>query len=466
MNFLRALLFWVTRSRWLIFAIIIGIILFALPTPQGLSIEAHHLIIIVIITLLLVITEPIPLPATALFIIVSMTYFGIDKPNEIAHAFMNDAVFFIMGSLMLAVAIVKQGWDVRIALGIIKLTGTKTRNVVIGFTVISALLSSFVGGHTVAALMLPIGMTLVRFTSRDVEKSRGLAAILLFSIAYGALVGSIGTPSGAGRNVIMLNYLNESGIGNISYAHWMLYVYPLVIILVPIVAVILLTSFSTSYVVLDSGIRKLKVQVARAGAITFRELGGLFIFFLVFLGWIFFSTRFGLGTIALTGVMLFIIFGLVKWDDINRNTHWGVIILFGATIVLGTYMRSTGAALWLANGLVNLLTSGVEPLGFLADIVIVTMTTAMANTLSGSATVAVLGPITLHMGDNLIHQGLLTAIASAFGFFTAVAAPVCAIIYSSGLVRAKDFFKAGWKVGLISMLILIIYANTYWRLWF
>jgi len=466
LNFLRALLFWVTRSRWLIFAIVIGIILFALPTPDGLSSEAHHLIVIIIITLLLVITEPIPLPATALFIIVSMTYFGIDKPNEIAHAFMNDAVFFIMGSLMLAVAIVKQGWDARIALGIIKLTGNKTRNVVMGFTVISALLSSFIGGHTVAALMLPIGMTLVRYTSRDVEKSRGLAAILLFSIAYGALVGSIGTPSGAGRNVIMLNYLNESGIGNISYAHWMLYIYPLVIILAPLVAFILMTSFSTNYDVLDSGIRKLKVQVARAGAITFRELGGLFIFILVFLGWIFFSTRFGLGTIALTGVMLYIIFGLVKWDDINRNTHWGVIILFGATIVLGTYMRSTGAALWLANGLISLLANGAEPLGFLSDVVIITMSTAMANTLSGSATVAVLGPITLHMGDNLIHQGLLTVIASAFGFFTAVAAPVCAIIYSSGLVSAKDFFKAGWKVGLISMIILIIYANTYWRLWF
>jgi len=466
LNFLRALLFWVTRSRWLIFAIVIGFILFALPTPDGLSSEAHHLIVIIIITLLLVITEPIPLPATALFIIVSMTYFGIDKPNEIAHAFMNDAVFFIMGSLMLAVAIVKQGWDARIALGIIKLTGNKTRNVVMGFTVISALLSSFIGGHTVAALMLPIGMTLVRYTSRDVEKSRGLAAILLFSIAYGALVGSIGTPSGAGRNVIMLNYLNESGIGNISYAHWMLYIYPLVIILAPLVAFILMTSFSTNYDVLDSGIRKLKVQVARAGAITFRELGGLFIFILVFLGWIFFSTRFGLGTIALTGVMLYIIFGLVKWDDINRNTHWGVIILFGATIVLGTYMRSTGAALWLANGLISLLANGAEPLGFLSDVVIITMSTAMANTLSGSATVAVLGPITLHMGDNLIHQGLLTVIASAFGFFTAVAAPVCAIIYSSGLVSAKDFFKAGWKVGLISMIILIIYANTYWRLWF
>lgn len=466
MNSLRTVLFWITRARWLLIAVVTGIILLILPTPDGLSIAGHRLLVIVVVTLILVVAEPIPLPATALFIIVSMTYFGIDTANNIAHAFMNDAVFFIMGSLMLAVAVVKQGWDARIALGIIKFTGNRTNRIVIGFTVISALLSSFIGGHTVAALMLPIGMTLVHYTSKDREKVRRLAAILLFSIAYGALVGSIGTPSGGGRNAIMMNYLNNYGVGTISYARWMLYVYPLVLILVPLVSAILWRSFTPEYRRLDSGIRRLKVQVRRAGAITPREIGGLFIFMLVFLGWIFLSSRFGLGTIALTGVMLYIITGLVKWDDINRNTHWGVIILFGATIALGTYMQSTGAALWLANGLVQILTVGSEPLGILSDVIIVIMTTAMANTLSSSATVAVLGPITLNMGPELLHQGLITVVASAFGFFTAVAAPACAIIYSSGMVNARDFLKAGWKVGLVSIVILIIYANTYWRIWF
>jgi len=463
---LRTLLFWITRARWLIIAVLTGIILLAAPTPEGLSVAGHRLLVIVIVTLLLVVTEPIPLPATALFIIISMTYFSIDTANNIAHAFMNDAVFFIMGSLMLAVAIVNQGWDARIALGIIRLTGNKTRRIVFGFMTISAVLASFVGEHTVAALMLPIGMTLVHYTSKDREKVRRLAAILLFSIAYGALVGSIGTPSGGGRNAIMMNYLNNYGMGTISYARWMLYVYPLVLVLIPLVSVILWRSFTPEYRRLDSGVRRLKVQVVRAGAVTPREIGGLLIFMLVFLGWIFLSSRFGLGTIALTGVMLYIITGLVKWDDINRNTHWGVIILFGATIALGTYMQSTGAALWLANGLVQILTVSSEPLGILSDVIIVIMTTAMANTLSSSATVAVLGPITLNMGSELMHQGLITVVASAFGFFTAVAAPACAIIYSSGMVNARDFLKAGWKVGLVSIVILIIYANTYWRIWF
>lgn len=465
MKNIRSILYFFTQVRWLLIALVIGLVLLLLPTPDGLTDTGHRLLVLLIVTLVLVISEPIPLPATAILVIVSLTYFNIDTPNNIAHAFMNDAVFFIMGSLMLAVAIVKQGWDARIALGIIKLTGNKTKRIAFGFTAISAVLSSFIGEHTVAALMLPIGMTLVKFTSKDLEKVRGLTALLLFSIAYGALIGSIGTPSGGGRNVIMLNYLSESGVSDITYVKWMVYAYPLVLIMIPVIAIMVWRAFRPEYLYLDSGVRRLKVQVAKAGNVTGKEVMGLIIFFLVFLGWIFLSSRFGLGPIALTGVMLYIIFGLVKWEDINRNTHWGVILWFGATIVLGTYLRTTGAAVWLANGIAGLVNIGPAG-GILTDIVNLAMTTTIANTLSSAGTVAVLGPITLNLSSDILHQGLLTALGSAFGFFTAVAAPACAIIYSSGYVKAKDFMQAGWKVGLVSVAALIIYANVYWRFLF
>jgi sodium-dependent dicarboxylate transporter 2/3/5 len=68
----------------------------------------------------------------------------------------------------------------------------------------------------------------------------------------------------------------------------------------------------------------------------------------------------------------------------------------------------------------------------------------------------------MNMGQDSMHLGMVTAIASAFGYFTAVAAPACTIVYSSGLVNAKDFLKVGWKMGVISIVLLVIYANTYW----
>ena len=440
---------------------VISVFLLFIPAPSGLSIEGYRSIVIVITALMLIVTEPIPLPAIAMYILVMEVYLGIGSANDIAKSFMNDAVFFIMGSLMLAVAIIKQGWDARIALGIITLTGNKTRNIVFGFTAISAILASFIGEHTVAAIMLPIAMTLIHFTSEDKEKVQNLSAVLLFSIAYGALVGSIGTPSGGGRNVIMIDYLRDSGL-SISYINWMLRVYPLVLIQIPIVSWVLMKSFTPEFIKLDSGVRKLVVQVAKSAEMTGRNTIAAVIFLLVFVGWIFFSESVGLGTIALTGVLMYLVGGFVKWEDLSKNTHWGVILLFGSTISLGSNIKTTGAAVWLAESIVNFIEPVINKLPFVADLIVTVMTTTMANVLSSSATVAVLGPITMNMGQDSMHMGMVTAIASAFGYFTAVAAPACTIVYSSGLVNAKDFLKVGWKMGVISIVLLVIYANTYW----
>ncbi len=454
-------LFWITQKKWFLITMVISVFLLFIPAPSGLSIEGYRSIIIVITALMLIVTEPIPLPAIAMYILVMEVYLGIGSANDIAKSFMNDAVFFIMGSLMLAVAIIKQGWDARIALGIITLTGNKTRNIVFGFTAISAILASFIGEHTVAAIMLPIAMTLIHFTSEDKEKVQNLSAVLLFSIAYGALVGSIGTPSGGGRNVIMIDYLRDSGL-SMSYINWMLRVYPLVLIQIPIVSWVLMKSFTPEFIKLDSGVRKLVVQVAKSAEMTGRNTIAAVIFLLVFVGWIFFSESVGLGTIALTGVLMYLVGGFVKWEDLSKNTHWGVILLFGSTISLGSNIKTTGAAVWLAESIVNFIEPVINKLPFVADLIVTVMTTTMANVLSSSATVAVLGPITMNMGQDSMHMGMVTAIASAFGYFTAVAAPACTIVYSSGLVNAKDYLKVGWKMGVISIVLLVIYANTYW----
>ena len=454
-------LFWITQKKWFLITMVISVFLLFIPAPSGLSIEGYRSIVIVITALMLIVTEPIPLPAIAMYILVMEVYLGIGSANDIAKSFMNDAVFFIMGSLMLAVAIIKQGWDARIALGIITLTGNKTRNIVFGFTAISAILASFIGEHTVAAIMLPIAMTLIHFTSEDKEKVQNLSAVLLFSIAYGALVGSIGTPSGGGRNVIMIDYLRDSGL-SMSYINWMLRVYPLVLIQIPIVSWVLMKSFTPEFIKLDSGVRKLVIQVAKSAEMTGRNTIAAVIFLLVFVGWIFFSESVGLGTIALTGVLMYLVGGFVKWEDLSKNTHWGVILLFGSTISLGSNIKTTGAAVWLAKSIVNFIEPVINKLPFVADLIVTVMTTTMANVLSSSATVAVLGPITMNMGQDSMHMGMVTAIASAFGYFTAVAAPACTIVYSSGLVNAKDFLKVGWKMGVISIVLLVIYANTYW----
>jgi sodium-dependent dicarboxylate transporter 2/3/5 len=455
---LNTIIYWLTQKRWLVFAFLIGIILFSLPTPSGLTVTGYHTLIIVVIAIILIIFEPIPLPATALLIIILEVIFGIASPNAAATSFMSDAVFFIMGSLMLAVAIVSQGLDTRLALGIIRLTGNKTWKIVLGFVGISALLSSFIGEHTVTAMMMPVGLTLVRYAGKD-KNIRNLTALILFSIAYGSAMGSIGTPSGGGRNVIMLDYWRGFGIADISYLEWMAYAYPMLLLEIPLAALILWFTFKPEKKILDSAVRKLKIQVAKSGSIKGHEVLAVAIFVAIFLGWVFLSPKIGLGIIALIGVVLYLIFGLIKWEDLNKNTNWGVIILFGAAISIGIQMKETGAALWVAERAISgleIITPNVDSLRWF---VAVFLTGILTNLLSNAATVAVIGPIVLNMGGDAVILGFSTAIASAFAYLTIVASPTCMIIHSSGMVKSRDYLKAGWKMFIMSATVLYIVSH-------
>ena len=463
-NFLSNFLFWVTRKRWLIFTFVISLLLFYIPSPTTLTPEGHRTLIIVVIALILIIGEVIPLPAVAILILILEVIFGIDTPNGVAESFMSDAVFFIMGSLMLAVAIVSQGLDKRLALGIIRMTGNKTWRIVFGFVAISAILSSFIGEHTVAAMMLPVALTLVRNTSEDKAVVHTLAKLLLFSIAYGCAMGSIGTPSGGGRNVIMIGYISEFGLGNISYLKWIKYAYPMLILEIPLAVIILWFTFRPEQTILDSAVRKLKIDVTKTGKMTGNQILAIAIFIAVFFGWVFLSPVLGLGIVALIGVFLYLSFGLIEWKDINRNTNWGVIILFGAAISLGIQMKETGAAEWVSNLAITGLGSVVQNVDILHWFISVFLTGVLTNLLSNAATVAVLAPIILDMGGNPIILGISASIASAFAYLTIVASPTCMIIHSSGLVKSNDYLKAGWKLFIMSMAVLFLVSNLYWPL--
>ncbi|MBF0447910.1 MAG: DASS family sodium-coupled anion symporter [Magnetococcales bacterium] len=446
----------------------IGAILLLLPVPSGLTEKGMMVLITTIVATTLFITEPVPLPTVALLIIASQILLLEIPSSQVARSLMNDSVLFIMGSLMLAVAVVKQKLDKRIALMIISVTGTKTIRISFGITVISGLLASFIGEHTVAAMMLPVGITLITLTSDDPKKVRNLAALLLFSIAYGCSVAGIGTPSGGARNAIMIGYWSEfSGI-HIDYIRWMFYAYPLFLLQLPIVTLILYFSFKPEVVDLAEPVEKLREQVARQGTLKGKDWVAIIFFFLILIGWVTLSGEWGMGTIAILGAASFLVAGLVNWEDLNSGVNWGVVLLYAAAISLGVQMKDTGAAQWVAESFLAALKPLGADSGIGLKLSISALTAGVTNTMSNGAAVAVLGPIILPMAkmanESEIISGFITAVSSAFAYLTVVGTPACTIVYASGYLKTTDFLKVGWKMVIISTAILMGFASYVWPL--
>jgi len=462
---------------WFIMALGIGAYLLSLPTPEGLTIEGYSVLVMSIVATVLFVTEPIPLPAVALLLMVGQVLLLGANSNDVAKSIMSDSVLFIMGSLMLAVAIVKQKLDKRIAFFIVKITGTKTANISVGISAVSGLMAAVVGEHTVAAMMLPVAITLIRLTSDDPKQVKQLAAVLLFSIAYGCSVASISTPSGGARNAIMIGFWQEFFYDPnnpetfkylVDYVSWVIYCFPIFIVQLMVMSFILRRTFKPEYRSLSRSVVKLRKQLAEQGKMDASDYGTILIFLFTLLGWILYSDSIGLGTIALTGSIAFLVFGLVKWDDINTNVNWGVILLYGSAISLGIQMKDTGAAGWLANGIVTLLSNVGADGGPGLWLTVSALTSGVTNTMSNGAAVAMLGPVTLKMatvtGESPLLMGYITAISSSFAYLTVVGTPACTIVYSAGYLKPSDFLKVGWKMIIMSTTVLILFAGLYWPL--
>lgn len=453
----------IVARRWLILGILVGVIVLLLPPPAGLSPAGMSALALLATTVIFLVTEAIPLPAVALLIAIGEVALGLGTPNEIARSFMSDAVFFIMGSLMISVALVKQKLEVRIAWGLLRLTGPRVEWIVFGLMATAALLTSFIGQHTVAAMMLPVVLGIIQAVECDRPKAQNLATLLLMSLAYGSAFASAATPSGGARNPIMIDYWRQMFDLHMDYLSWMAYAYPVMLLHLPFLTFMLLKTFGPEERLLTRALVRLRREVHAKGRISSRDLGAIGIFIVILISWVTLGGRVGLGIIALLGALIYLVSGLVRWEDLNSGVNWGVVWLYAATISLGFQLQTSGAALWLAERLLGLLGNVKGPALFLAMSL---LTILFGDLMGGGIAVAVVGPLTLHMaqlsGESLISTGFVTALSSAFTYHTVIGAPSSMIVYGSGMLRPRDFLRAGSKLLAVSIIILLVIAVFYW----
>ena len=463
------------RRRWFIITMIVGFALMAAPTPAGLTHNGQIVLVMSLMATMLFISEAVPLPTVPLLIIVGEVVLLKVDATKVAQSLMTDSVLFIMGSLMLAVAIVRQRLDKRIAWWIVRMTGTNVYWNSFGITAVCGIIAAFIGEHTVAAMMLPVGVTLITLTSNDPRKVHNLAAVILFSISYGCSIAGVATPSGGARNAIIISYWKDFFYDPLDpatrrflmdYVTWIIYAFPMFLLRLPIVAALLIFTFKPEVTDMSRAIARLRTQVSMQGPMRASDWLTILIFLCTILGWITLSNSLGLGVIAIGGAAAFLVFGLVRWEDINSGVNWGVVLLYAAAISLGVEMKETGAAEWIAGSVFHVMEAvgAGSALGF--NTVIALLTIGVSNTMTAGAAVAVLAPVVLKTAvaahEDPISAGFITAISSAFGYLTPAAQPAFTIIYASGFLKGSDFFKIGIRMMALSVVVLLAMSVLYW----
>ncbi|MGB9826305.1 MAG: SLC13 family permease, partial [Desulfofundulus sp.] len=389
---------------------------------------------------------------------------GIAGFRDVPGTFMDDAVIFIMGVLMMGAMLMKYNIHNRVALFVLKLCGTRIERVILGIVTFCALSAGFLTEHAAVMIMLPIGVGLVSL-SGGYKKVPNLAKLIMLSIAYGVMIGSVSAPSGGARNALMLGFLSSLGI-DVGYGQWMVMVLPFTLLMIPIVSYWLLNLFPPEIKDLAGAIRAIREEMEADGPMTSRAWMALAIFLAVVAGWIVASRRYGVGNIAMAGMLLAAVLRLTDWSYLQQKTQWGVVLLYAGAISMGKMLITTGAASWLAGQILHLAAAAEVTEGVPLLAVTATVTALVTNTMADGPTVAVLGPIFLKVAElsrtSLVAIGVGTSLASAFSYLLVIATPANAIVYGPGFLRAHDFLKAGAVLFLISLVLTAVFLGGFW----
>ena len=478
-----------TDFKWLGIGILIFLLVgFIMPTPETMTQKAQDLFgasdidvniaaINIQLTMALLATcvvffatEAIPMPAVALLIGLVQLFFGITDPKMIAITYAHDAVWFIAGSLALGATLVKFGLDKRVGMLVINLAGTKTRMIVIGILLGTAIPTAFVGEHAVAAMYVPIALALYTLTNKSTPSPK-LGTLLMVTIAVGCMIGGPMSPTGGARNALMIGFLGNMGI-DVSFMQWISMGFMYTIIMSIIMAFLLPFLFKPEVDDLSEAVGLLKKDLDKHGKMTGKQWLVAGIMGLVVVLWItdkslvkdLLGFSLGLGGIAISGAVMYMLLGLASWKDYEDKVSWGVIVLYAGCISLGTVFKTTGASSWFADQIMNI----VAPLGLDSGVGLVILMcvigAVLTNLMSAGATVAVIGPVVLDMaqssGTNPILVGVGLAISTSMAYWLVIGTPASSIVYASGQLEPKDFIRMstlGWPAALIALSLIIIF---------
>jgi len=215
-------------------AFLVIVVFYFLPTPDGLTPNGKMMIGVLIMGGILWITEPIPLAVTGLLIMIIQPILGLMPAGEVFSSFGNQAVFFLIGAFILAGALEKHGLHKRIALKFLGYFEKKPKMFTFGIMISCAFLSFIMPEHGVAAMFLPIVVSIL-IAMRITPRESNFGKISMLSIAYGCSIGSLGTLIGGARNPLtigMLADLEQPII--VSFFDWMMYSMPVVFISLPL----------------------------------------------------------------------------------------------------------------------------------------------------------------------------------------------------------------------------------------
>jgi sodium-dependent dicarboxylate transporter 2/3/5 len=462
---------------------ILFVIVYTLFPSDAISPQAPQVLALAAWMIIWWITEAAPIAVTAFLPLVGFPLLGVMKMSESSAPYANPIIFLFFGGFLIALALEKHKLHERIALNLIRLTGTSGNGIILGFTIATAFLSMWISNTATAMMMLPIANSVVNLIIKDSLKpfelenknERNFALGLMLSVGYAASLGGIATIIGTPPNVVFVALLNDFFKIEISFAQWFMVGFPVsVLLLISSYFIITAILFKNNLKEIEGSDALIKNRLELLGKLRKEEMLVLIVFGSTALFWMFQQPINNLlgkellndTMIGMTGGLLMFLVPIdfkksqfvLHWSDTEKMA-WGVLFLFGGGLCLAEGLNKAGVIEFIGQWI-----AGQNEFSIWLTLTVIVLSVILTEFMSNVALVNVFVPVVFGiaavMQVNPILLGLPVTLGASIALMSPIATPPNAIVFASGYIRIQDMVKAGALMNLVAIVIIWLISIT------
>lgn len=419
------------------------------------------------------VTRPIHMTVTAFLPVIVNAIFGMVGMETVIAPYASSSVILIFGSGLISLTWSQTGLDQRVALKILSLIGPSIKSQIVVWMLVSIVMSTVMPNVAVVALLTPIAIAMLSAAGyHDIKKCAAAAPILL-CIGWGAGIGGVGTPLGGAMNVTAISFIQEHIGKEFMYVDWLTRMVPYLFIVTIIMIIMMISSFK-SVENIEGTKEYFKTSYAALGAVKRDEkISGILFVIAVILA--FTRPLYAELLPVLEPAYVFLIFGafafvitaadkkpLLSWEEAQKNSLWGMMLLFGGGIALGKLINESGAALGIAEQVAKMNLDG----GFVTVVVFVVFTVVLSELTNSTVSSAVIIPIILSITTRIGLNPIPYCFIAILGYNAEFLLPISvrAIPASYGL-DTSIMMKKGFVFVIVRMVVAIAFGYLCLKLW-
>ncbi|EGJ49310.1 anion permease [Desulfocurvibacter africanus] len=453
------------RTIKMLAPVLLGLVLWLLPAPEGLSADAWHYFALFAAVVLGLVLEPIPPALTGLLGVTLATILRLvpAAPGKAASAgdaikwglsgFSNGIVWLIFAAFIFALGYEKTGLGKRLGLTLIRRMGRKTLGLGYAVALSDLVLAPFMPSNTARSggTIYPIIKNIPPLYGSTPESNpRGIGAYLMWTALATTCVTSSMFLTGLAPNVLAQSLVEKTLNVSLSWNLWFMSFLPVGVILflaTPLLAYII---YPPTQKTSENAPIWAAEELRKLGPITGREILMAALAVGALLSWIFLKSSINGTTVALAAVCIMVVGKVVTWDDVlGYKQAWNVLAWFATLVTLAAGLSQTGFLTWFAEATSSYM-QGLSPTITLIGLVVVFFVSHYMFA-SVTAHVVAMLPVMLVAAQSVpglditFASMILCSTLGIMGIITPYGTGPSPIYYGSGYMKGKDM----WWLGLV-----------------